>query len=130
MSATLRAAVLERETLANLKAFDTPPPTGTVYPYVINYFDAGIRSSDREADKRVRREHSWQTIVVGSNAAQVAAALDRLTAALEDWRPTVDGFTFTKVEHDGSQPTRPDPALPDRTVYIATDQWRVTSDPA
>ena len=130
MSADLPAAILERLTAAPLKAFDSTPPTSTVYPYVVVYFDSGVRSSQREADVRTTREHGWQTTVVGNNAAQVRAALDRVTAALEDWRPTVTGVSFSKVEHEGTQPTRPDPEMPDRTLYIATDQWRAVSDPA
>jgi hypothetical protein len=130
VSATLADAILDRLTAAPLKAFDSPPPTTTKYPYVIVYFDAGVRSSDRELDTRTQRDHGWQTTVVGSNAAQVRDALDRVTAALEDWRPTVTGVSFTKVEHEGTQPTRPDPEMPDRTLYIATDQWRAVSDPA
>lgn len=129
MSATLRAAVLERITAANLPAFDSPPPIGTAYPYAVVYFDSGIRSSDRVADVRVHRAHSWQTTTVGANAAQVAAALDRVTGALEDWTPVVDGLRFSKVDHDGSQPTRPDPELADRLLFIATDQWRTDSEP-
>ena len=129
MSADVPAAVLERLTAAPLKAFDSPPPANTVYPYVVVYFDSAPRSSDREADMRVTRDHGWQTTVVGNNAAQVRAALERVTAALSDWRPDVAGRSCHKVEHDGSQPTRPDPAMPDRTLYIATDQWRVVSDP-
>lgn len=130
MSADLPTAVLERITASPLKVFDSPPTTSTAYPYVVVYFDSAPRSSDRAADKRVRRDHGWQTTVVGSNAAQVRAALERVTAALEDWRPVVDGLSVSKVEHDGSQPTRPDSSLPDRTLYIATDQWRAVSDPA
>ncbi|NUO35502.1 MAG: hypothetical protein HOQ27_10640 [Dermatophilaceae bacterium] len=129
MSADLPSAILERLTAAPLKAFDSPPPTTTTYPYVVVYFDAGVRRSDREVDVRIQREHGWQTTVVGGSASQVRAALDRGTAALEDWRPTVTGVTFSKVEHEGTQPTRPDPEMPDRTLYIATDQWRAVSDP-
>ena len=129
MSADLPAAVLERLTGANVKAFDSPPPTTEKYPYVVVYFDSGTRTSDRESDQRVRREHGWQTTAVGNNAAQVRAVLERVTGALEDWRPEIDGRSCSKVDHAGSQPTRPDPAMPDRTLYIATDQWRVVSDP-
>ena len=129
MSADLAAAILERLTAAPLKAFDTPPPTSTATPYVVVYFDSGVRSSDREADMRVTREHGWQTVTVGSSASQTRAAIERLTAALEDWSPSVDGVTFSKVEHEGTQPTRRDPDMPDRVLFIATDQWRAVSDP-
>ena|SRR5690348_13465169 len=129
MSADLAAAILDRLTAAPLKVFDTPPPTTTTTPYVVVYFDSGVRSSTREADKRVTRDHGWQTVTVGSSAAQTRAAVDRVTSALEDWSPSVDGVTFSKVDHEGTQPVRRDPDMPDRVLFIATDQWRAVSDP-
>lgn len=129
MSATLPDAILERITASPLKVFDTPPPSTTATPYVVVYFDSGVRSSDREADKRIRRDHGWMTVTVGSSASQTRAAIDRLTSALEDWRPDVTGVTFSKVDHEGTQPTRRDPDMPDRVLFIATDQWRAVSDP-
>lgn len=129
MSATLPAAVLERATAAPLKASDGPPPSTTVYPYVVFYFDGAPHSSDREADELVQRDHGWQTVTVGGSAAQVHAARERLIGAFNGWRPVVDGRVCHRVRHDDTQPVRPDPAMPDRTVYIATDQWRVVSDP-
>jgi hypothetical protein len=129
VSATLPDAILERITAAPLKVFDTPPPSTTATPYVVVYFDSGVRSSDREADKRIRRDHGWMTVTVGSSATQTRAAIDRLTSALEDWAPTVTGVTFSKVDHEGTQPTRRDPDMPDRVLFIATDQWRAVSDP-
>ena len=129
MSATLPDAILERITAAPLKVFDTPPPSTTATPYVVVYFDSGVRSSDREADKRIRRDHGWMTVTVGSSASQTRAAIDRLTGALEDWRPDVTGVTFSKVDHEGTQSTRRDPDMPDRVLFIATDQWRAVSDP-
>ena len=129
MSATLKAAVKERVEASPLKFFGGPPVTTTAYPYVIGYFDGAPRSSDREADEWVQRTHGFQTVVVGSSEAQVDAARERLSVAIEGWRPTVDGRAFSRIENDGSQPTRPDPTMPDRTLYIATDQWRAVSDP-
>ena len=129
MSADLASAILDRLTGASLKAFDTPPPTSTVTPYVVVYFDSGVRSSDRETDQRVQRDHGWQTVTVGSSASQARAAVERVTGALEDWRPAVDSVTFSKVDHEGTQPVRRDPAMPDRSLFIATDQWRAVSDP-
>ena len=129
MSATLPDAILDRITAAPLKVFDTPPPSTTATPYVVVYFDSGVRSSDREADKRIRRDHGWMTVTVGSSATQTRAAIDRLTPALEDWRPDVTGVTFSKVDHEGTQPARRDPDMPDRVLFIATDQWRAVSDP-
>lgn len=130
MSADLPAAVLARIADSPLKVFDTPPPPATVTPYVVVYFDGAPFSSDREADRRVRREHGWSSVVVGGSAGQARAARERLVAALTDWRPVVDGRSFGKVGHDGTQPVRPDTDLPDRVLHIATDQWRATSDPA
>ena len=113
-----------------LTAYDAQP-TSPTYPYVVVYADGGVRSSDREADERVTRTLGWQTTVVGQSAAQCRAALDRLTDQLENWRPaSTDGRTFSKVDHTGSQPVRRDDDLPDRVLFIATDQWRLVSDPA
>lgn len=111
-----------------LNAYDSVP-TGATYPYVIVYADGGVKSSDREADIRVRTTLTWQTTTVGTSAAQCRAALDRVTAALEDWRPTLTGWTGSKVEHESAQPVRPDESLPDRVVFYATDQWSSTFDP-
>ena len=129
MSATLPDAILERLAAAPLKAFDSPPPVNTATPYVVVYFDSGVRSSDREADKRIRRDHGWMTVTVGSSASQTRAAVERLASALEDWTPDVTGVTFSKVDHEGTQPVRRDPDMPDRVLFIATDQWRAVSDP-
>lgn len=102
----------------------------TPYPYVVLYDDAGIRLSDREADVRISRDWGWQTTVVGKSKAQVRNARAALTAALEDWTPTLAGRSFSKVEHDGSQPIQKDDELPDRVLFYATDQWSVVSEPA
>jgi hypothetical protein len=123
------AMVKARIAAGPLSAHDSQP-TAPSYPYVVVYADGGIRTSDREADVRVQRNLTWQTTTVGTSAAQVRAALDRLNDQLEDWRPTpANGRTFSKVEHTGSQPVRPDAELADRVVYYATDQWRMVSDP-
>ena len=129
MSAAEVAAVIDRLKAAPLNAYDSLPKTPT-YPYVIVYADGGVASSDRAADRRITRSIGWQTTTVGVSAAQCRAALDRVTAALEDWRPAVDGRVCTKVDHEGSQPVRPDDEMPDRVLFIATDQWRVVSEPA
>jgi hypothetical protein len=129
VSADLASAIIEKLTAAPLKVFDTPPPSTTVTPYVVVYFDSGVRSSDREVDVRITRDHGWQTVTVGSSATQTRAAVERVASALEDWRPVVDGVTFSKVDHDGTQPVRRDPDMPDRVLFIATDQWRAVSDP-
>ena len=129
MSADLASAILERLTAAPLKAYDTPPPATTATPYVVVYFDSGVRSSEREVDVRITRDHGWQTVTVGSSASQTRAAVERVATALEDWRPSVDGVTFSKVDHEGTQPTRRDLDMPDRVLFIATDQWRAVSDP-
>lgn len=130
MSAAQVAAIVARLAAQNLKggAHDSVPSSPS-YPYVVVYADGGVKSSDREADVRVRKELTWQTTVVGTSAAQCRAALDRVTAALEDYRLTVTGYTASKVEHESSQPVRPDESLPDRTVFIGTDQWSSVFDP-
>lgn len=104
-------------------------PTAPTYPYFIVYADGGVKSSDREADERIRHTQGWQTTVVGQSAAQCRAALDRLHARYENWTPTLTGWTFSKVEHEDSQPIRPDESLPDRVVFYATDQWSTVADP-
>lgn len=111
-----------------LAVYDSKP-TNPTYPYVIVYADGGVKSSDREADERVTHTQSAQTTVVGSSAAQCRAALDRVHARLENKRPTVAGYTCSKVEHPTSQPIQPDESLPDRVVFYATDQWSFVADP-
>lgn len=132
MSADHIAAVVARiqgDAGAPLNVYDSRPADPT-YPYVVVYAGAGVASSDRECDERVRRTINFQTTTVGRTATQARAALDRAAARLEDWRPTVTGWTCSKVEHDGSQPIQPDDSLPDRVVFYATDQWSFVADPA
>lgn len=130
MSVSVEAAFLERVAASPLKAFDAPPPASTAYPYVALYFDGGPESSERETDSLERRTYAVQSVVVGSSVAQVRAARERLIAAVAGWVPSVAGRLCSRVEREGSQLVRPDPELPDRTVFIATDQWQVVSDPA
>lgn len=128
MSAATVAVVVTRIKSTGLRCYDAEPSSFT-YPYVVVYADAGPRSSDREADVRVQEDLGWQTTVVGESPAQCRAALDRVVDALTDWRPTLPGRAFHKVEHLSSQPVRTDDDLPDRSLYIATNQWRAVSDP-
>ena len=131
MSASQVAAIVARLAsgpAGTLHAYDAVP-SSPVYPYVVVYADGGVRSSDREADIRTSKTLTWQTTVVGTSAGQCRAALDRVTAALEDWRPVVTGYTASKVDHESAQPVRPDESLPDRTVFIGTDQWSSVFDP-
>jgi hypothetical protein len=93
------------------------------------YGDGGIRSSDREADVRVSQSIGFQTTTVALSRDQCRFAVDALTAALEDHRPVVAGRSCSKISHEGSQPVSKDDELPDRALFIATDQWRVVSDP-
>lgn len=128
MSAAELAAVESRIQAVPLRVWDT---TGAepAYPYVVVYGDAGIRSSDRESEQRTVRSIGWQTTVVAANRNQCRLTVSALAEALEDWTPTVPGRHLSKVDHEGSQPVRPDRELPDRVLYIATDQWRVVSEP-
>lgn len=128
MSASTVAVIVSRIKSTGLRCHDAAPAAAT-YPYVVVYADAAPRSSDREADVRVQADLGWQTTVVGETSGQCRAALDRVVDALTDWRPTLPGRVFHKVEHLSSQPVRADDDLPDRSLFIATDQWRVVSDP-
>ena len=114
-----------------LNVYDSRP-TSPTYPYVIVYAGAGVSSSDREADERIRRTVEWQTTVVGVSAAQCRAALDRVHARLENWTPVVAGWTASKVQQDegDARAIKPDDSLPDRTVFYATDDWSSVFDPA
>lgn len=132
MSADFPAAILERLDAPGVNGTDAPPKPADpeiVYPYTVAYFDGAPRSSDREADVRVRESHGFQTVTVGTSVTQVRASRQRLRDALTDWIPVVSGRSVSKIEHDGSQPVRPDPDMPDRSLFIATDQWRAVSDP-
>lgn len=128
MSASTVAVIVSRIKSTGLRCHDAEPSSPT-YPYVVVYADGAPRSSDREADVRVQADQGWQTTVVGETAGQCRAALDRVVDALTDCRPTLAGRAFHKVEHLSSQPVRADDDLPDRSLFIATDQWRVVSDP-
>jgi hypothetical protein len=131
VSAAHVAAVIARiaGSGAQALAVHDSTPANPTYPYVIVYADGGVKSSDREADERIQHTQGWQTTVVGVSATQCRAALDRVNARLENWRPTVTGWTCSKVEHEDSQPVRPDTSLPDRVVFYATDQWSFVADP-
>lgn len=132
MSAAHVAAIIARIAGTGptaLAVYDSRPSSST-YPYVVVYADGGVKSSDREADERVTHTQGWQTTVVAGSAAQCRAALDRVHARLENWTPTVTGWTCSKVEHEDSQPLKPDESLPDRVVFYATDQWSIVADPA
>ena len=134
MSAPVVAAVVARIVAGaaglGVRTFDAQPSGTVAYPYAIVYADAGVGSSDRECDALNVRTLGWQTTVVGNSAAQCRAAADRVVAALEGWSPTVAGRSCSRVVHEGSQPVRADETLPDRSLFIATDQWRVVSGPA
>lgn len=131
MSASHVAAIVARiaGTGAQALAVYDSRPTNPAYPYVVVYADGGVKSSDREADERITHTQGWQTTVVGESARQCRSALDRVHSRLENWRPTVTGWTCSKVEHPTTQPLEPDDSLPDRTVFYATDQWSFTADP-
>lgn len=131
MSAAHVAAVVARiaGSGAQALAVHDSRPTSPTYPYVIVYADGGVKSSDREADERITLTQGWQTTVVGESARQCRGALDRVTARLENWRPTVTGWTCSKVDHDTTQPVEADESMPDRVVFYATDQWSFVADP-
>jgi hypothetical protein len=111
----------------------TEPPTApealpaTAFPYVVLYPDAAPGDATRLVADVDAATLAAQTTCVGLTAEQVNWARERLTAALEGWRPTVAGRSHNAVEHSSSQPTRPDFDLPDRVLFIGTDQWRSRS---
>lgn len=129
MSAAEVAAVVARLAASPLNAHDAQP-TSPTYPYVVVYADGGVAYADRASDTLRSRTITFQTTTVGVSAAQCRAALDRAVAALEGWRPVVTGRTCSRMVHDGSQPVRKDDELPDRVLFIATDQWQFVSEPA
>lgn len=132
MTAAESAAIIARakgDSSAPLTTYESVPASPT-YPYVAVYFDGGIASSDRECDDRVQKTIGFSTVTVGVSVSQSRDARDRLTGRLENWTPAVAGRQITKVSHEGTQPVREDKSLPDRVVFIATDQWQVVSDPA
>lgn len=132
MSAAHVAAIVARIAGSGAQALSVHDsrPASPTYPYVIVYAGAGVASSDRESDERVRQDVEWQTVVVGVSAAQCRAALDRAAGRLSNWTPIVAGWTCSKVEHESSQPVRPDVSLPDRVVFSGTDSWSFVADPA
>ena len=132
MSAAHVAAIIARIAGTGpqaLAVYDSRLPASPTYPYVIVYADGGTKSSDREADERIQHTQGFQTTTVGTSVAQCRAALDRVTARLENWTPTVTGWSCTKVDHETTQPVRADESLPDRVVMFATDQWSFVADP-
>ena len=129
MSAAEVAAIKARIVSGGVAAHDAQPSSPT-YPYAIIYADSGVGTADRESGAMSVRSIGWQTTTVGVSAAQCRAAADRVTASLEGWRPTVAGRSLSRVAHEASQPVRADEDLPDRTLFIATDQWRVVSEPS
>ena len=128
MSALTVAAVLARIAgggpSTGVRAHDGDPDVPT-YPYCVVYADASVGVVERESDSLSVRVLSWQTTVVGVSAAQCRAAVDRVVAALEGWRPSSSEPSCGRVQHASSQPVRPDETVSDRTLFIATDQWRV-----
>lgn len=131
MSAAHVAAVVARIAGTGptaLRVYDSKP-SSPAYPYVVVYADGGTKSSDREADERITHTQGWQTTVIGESVEQCRAALDRTHDRLENWRPTVTGWTCSKVEHPTTQVIADDQSLPDRVLYYATDQWSYVASP-
>lgn len=128
MTASTLAAVLARIESGTdglgVRAHDAEPDVPT-YPYAVVHMDGGVGVSERESGDLSMRDIGWQTTVVGVTAAQCRAALDRVTAALEGWRVDPADLSCPPVQHPSSQPVRLDTEVPDRSLFIATDQWRV-----
>lgn len=128
MSAAEVAAVASRVAAGGVHTWDGSG-VEPKYPYVLFYAGSDDFTATREADVSLTSFIDFQTVTVGLTPGQCRAALDVLTAQLRDYRPTVAGRSCSKVSHEGSQPVRKDAELPDRVLFIATNQWQVVSDP-
>jgi hypothetical protein len=128
VTAALVAAILARikagKSGLGVTAYDAHPDAPT-YPYCVVFLGAGVGRSERESGVLSVRDVAWDTVTVGISAGQCRAAVDRVVAALEGWRPIPDDPSCPRVQHPTSQPVRPDETVSDRTLFIATDQWRV-----
>ena len=126
MRADHLAAVKARLSVSRVNVY-LSTPTAPTYPYVVLYPDSMPRESDRLADGFEAVEGILYTVVVGVTEEQCGACLDRVSTALTGWRPTLAGRLASKIRNVGSQPVRKDDSLPDKSLFIATDQWRVAS---
>lgn len=102
----------------------------TAYPHCIPYGDSDPAQFGRLGGGESERTTWLQTTVVGVSEEQCRALLARVLAALEGWHPTIPERRSYRVAHESSQPVRPNPDLPDKTLWIATDQWVITTVPA
>ena len=118
MSADLFAAVDAR--LSSSTRLRVGP--SDAYPYILTFPSSTLTEFDLAAS-RSSLDVSWQTTVVGVGREQTIAARDRVAEALRRWRPEVPGWSCHLVEHYDSQPARRDDDVPDRQVWVATDQW-------
>lgn len=103
---------------------------GSKFPHTIVTLDGGARSTERYAVAPHHADYTIRTVVVGLSVAQVQAARDRVVDALALKRPTVAGRVMGRIEHIASAPSAVDTDVPDRSIFVAPDNWTVTSTAA
>lgn len=125
-----RAALVARLTEVNARPL-AHDDTSTAYPYTVVHIGGPWVTSQSQADDRTQDAYYFQTTVVGVSQEQCDALLERVLAAFRRWRPVMADRVTWKVDKLGDgQPSRRDDDLPDRVLWIATDQWRFTHVPA
>ena len=118
------------------RVFTEPPDSvetlaATRFPYTVVAVDGGRRSTERYAVAPHRSDYTIRTVVVGLSVAQVQAARDRVVAALAlRYPPSVAGRVVGRIEHVASLPPTRDLDVPDRSVFVASDNWTFTSTAA
>lgn len=117
------------------QVFTEPPDSvetlaAPAFPYTVVAVDGGRRSTERYAVAPHRSDYTIRTVVVGLSVAQAQAARDRVVAALALRHPSVAGRVVGRIEHVASLPPTRDLDVPDRSVFVASDNWTFTSTAA
>lgn len=122
---TLVLAALEAQ---GLTAYDGEVPDRPALPYVVAWFSAPLRSSDRITGDQWNGEASFQTTAVADSAEGVRWVQERVQAALVDARVSIPGRRAQRVKHDSTQPTRADRDVSPPVLY-AVDTWSLLTVP-
>ena len=114
------------EAVPNLTVYTTrvdndPPPS-----YVVVYSDTGIGRNYRLCSTPSQQRFTVATLYVGRTDNEARWVAEKVTAALEGARLTVDGRLCGPVRAQSSQPLRPDPDASD--LVSGTDVWTFTSN--
>lgn len=102
----------------------------SVFPYVLVAVDGGRRSSQRYTVAPHHADYTVSTVAIGLSVRQVSDARARVVNSLALARPDVDGRVVSRVEHAASLPPMRDSDVPDRVIYVASDNWTFWSDAA